>query len=346
MHLKHRFVALSTVVAPFLFGTALSSDSSTITCEAAARRLGQPLDGWKIVKVKKTDTKTKEKVKRKRGNRKEVCVRQVADLECEPGVEKLYYHPETRIANCCHESGSVTWYDEEAKLGFCCAEGHHWTGNISLGEGGCCTLDTEMVDGECLSIDRPEKAMSKKGGCGCSGSTTANQEVNKSTETKEESEKEEEELDLNAPEATFNIHYGSCYVLTLVDGTPIGSNREHTIYTANGLFQDIPFKVCRSTDDCSAAGGVGDVVTSRTPFYLKDTMGRFNDHEGKMGWVGYTERKELKMTFSWDEDDAEEFYATKGITCDDKECLKLYGLPLELVFSQTECWGEEFLGDR
>ncbi|KAF9259958.1 hypothetical protein L218DRAFT_1003192 [Marasmius fiardii PR-910] len=347
MPLNHRFTLL-IVIAALLFKTALcaDTDANSISCEVAARRLGQPVDGWKLVKVKNdSETKKNGKGKGKRGKRKEVCVREVTDLQCEPGVETLYYHPETRLARCCQKGGSVTWYDEEAKLGFCCAEGHHWTGNISTGEGGCCTLDAEMVDGECISITKLEKVKPEKKPCGCSSSSSSVTESASESEEGDDKDKEEtsdEKVhDLNVPETALGIHYGACYELSLVDGAPVGSNRENGVYTPNGLFPGIPFRVCRSTDDCSETEGEEGMVTSRTPFYLKDTVGRYNDPQGRMGWVGITELKELKMVFSWEEDDAEEFYAMKGTTCGEKECLKLDGLPLELVFENAQCWGED-----
>lgn len=85
------------------------------SCECYARKLSQPLDGWKYV----YDTGSPR------------CVREPADLAC---TGEQYYNPvsllmlpddvylrrfqDTRIADCCAESGNLVWKDKEAKLGY------------------------------------------------------------------------------------------------------------------------------------------------------------------------------------------------------------------------------------
>ncbi|KAL0577770.1 hypothetical protein V5O48_004228 [Marasmius crinis-equi] len=316
---NHRFAFLSFILLllPIAYG---QSEDASLSCEAAARRLGQPVDGWRIVKTFEKSPSGKKRVK------SEACVREVTDLECKP-LETLYYHPETREARCCQQDGSVTWYDEEAKLGFCCATGHHWSGDISTGEGGCCPLETVMVEGRC--VDKPPTSS-----CGCH-SKTANIDENE-----DEAITKTSTVAKSMVSTPLGIAYGSCYSLSLADGTPIGANRENSIYSPNGLFNGIPFRVCRSTDDCDSREINEDNVSSTDTFYLKDTMGRFNDPEGKMGWVADTRRGKLHLMFTWDSNEAEEYDAEKGEACGETDCLKLSGVPLELVFVGTDCWDE------
>jgi hypothetical protein len=57
--------------------------------------------------------------------------------------------------------------------------------------------------------------------------------------------------------------------------------RENTLYSKGGFFQDISFKVCKLTDDCSA----GKTVEIGESFYLQDQQGRYNDPKGTKGWI-------------------------------------------------------------
>lgn len=80
----------------------------------------------------------------------------------------------------------------------------------------------------------------------------------------------------------LGLEYGRCYTLSFSDGTQFGAQRdnEHT-YAKGGYFQNIPFKVCRSTTDCSESGR----VPHGGAFSLQDQAGRFDDPTGKLGWI-------------------------------------------------------------
>ncbi|KAJ8073562.1 hypothetical protein PM082_011840 [Marasmius tenuissimus] len=322
--------------ALLLLLNAVYAQEAAISCEAAARRVGQPVDGWKTVKTFERTPSGKKRVK------SETCVRE-----------------ETREAHCCQKDGSVTWQDEEAKLGFvsqmllqskhkdsrftsiissqCCAPGHHWSGDISTGEGGCCPLETVMVDGRC--VEKPPTSS-----CGCHSKVASDPgDDEEAVDTADWQDKVAKKASLASTSADtpLGINYGTCYTLSLADGTPIGSNRENSIYTPDGLFQGIPFRVCRSTDSCDGSGQ----IWSTDPFYLQDRMGRFNDPEGKPGWVAESKRGKLRIKFSWDEEEAQEFYAERGESCGNEDCLKLDEVPLELVLSETDCspWNDDAL---
>ncbi|KAK1229947.1 hypothetical protein PQX77_006976 [Marasmius sp. AFHP31] len=322
MFLSAQLRSLSAVL--LLLDVVYAQSSLAVSCEAAARRVGQPVDGWKAVKTFERTPSGKKRVK------SETCVREVSNLECEP-LEVLYYHPETRQAHCCQKDGSVTWQDEEAKLGF----GHHWSGDISTGEGGCCPLETVMVDGRC--VEKPPTSS-----CGCHSKVASDSDDEDAADTADQDKvAKKASVASTSADTPLGINYGNCYTLSLTDGTPIGSNRENTIYTPDGLFQGIPFRVCHSTDGCNGSGQ----VRSTDPFYLQDRMGRHNDPEGKTGWVAESKRGKLRIKFSWNEEEAQEFYAEKGETCGDEDCLKLDDVPLELVLSETDCspWNDDAL---
>ncbi|THU90592.1 hypothetical protein K435DRAFT_781176 [Dendrothele bispora CBS 962.96] len=211
-----------------------------------------------------------------------------AVAECGP-QQALYYDPEeTRSPRCCQEGGTVTWQDQAAKIGFCCAPGHEWTGDISSGEGGCCPIGMLMIEGMCVDGDSPEaqKAKSKSeggSGCGCHHhpSNDGGEEPLMPATHGHAEISDEEEMDFeNNGIVDMKIRYGQCYrLVTVPSGKEIGSNRENTIYTPGGLFQGIPFRVCRSTRDCSGGNDPeADVVlSSKSLFYLQDQMGRYND---------------------------------------------------------------------
>jgi hypothetical protein len=57
--------------------------------------------------------------------------------------------------------------------------------------------------------------------------------------------------------------------------------RENTLYSKGGFFHDIPFKVCKATDDCAR----GKTVEMGESFYLEDQQGRYNDPKGTTGWI-------------------------------------------------------------
>jgi hypothetical protein len=127
------------------------------------------------------------------------------------------------------------------------------------------------------------------------------------------------------------VQYGHCYVLSFPDGREIGANRENNIYTPGGLFQDRPFRVCKSTNDCS----LGDNVPYKGRFYLEDQIGMHNDQEGRMGWVSAHE-KGSRMRFTLESNGATEYEGV--MKCAEPGCpIRLSGVPQELHFNEVLC---------
>jgi len=293
---------LYVLLAAFVITRKASAESISDSCEACARKLGQPVDGWKIIH-NTGDSPS--------------CIRQPVDLRCNG---EQFYDPETRIAQCCHPSGNLAWVDKEAKLGYCCAAGHEWTGDLPTGEGGCCPFGYRMVDGQCQFSALAPKEEEKSGhSCGCHSASSS------------ESLPLEDET-ANAPTVgvPLSIQYGRCYSLS-VGGTQIGSTRENTIYRIGGLFQEIPFRVCKSTTDCA----VGDTVPYKGSFFLQDQIGRYNDPDGKMGWVAASE-KGPRIKFTLNRHEATEYQG--AMKCMEPGCpIRLSGVPQELHFTKVVC---------
>ncbi|KAJ8583557.1 hypothetical protein M405DRAFT_866921 [Rhizopogon salebrosus TDB-379] len=80
---------------------------------------------------------------------------------------------------------------------------------------------------------------------------------------------------------SLGIKYGHCYILSFGDGKQLSTVRENTLYSKGGFFHDIPFKVCKATDDCAR----GKTVEMGESFYLEDQQGRYNDPKGTTGWI-------------------------------------------------------------
>jgi hypothetical protein len=129
----------------------------------------------------------------------------------------------------------------------------------------------------------------------------------------------------------LSIRYGRCYQLALPNGHQVGSNRENSIYTPDGLFQNIPFRACRSTTDCATGG----IIPYNAKFYLQDQMGAYNDQHGRMGWVaGYS--RGLRMKFTLDMREAVGFEG--AMKCEEQGCpLRLTGVPEDLHFTEVPC---------
>jgi hypothetical protein len=80
---------------------------------------------------------------------------------------------------------------------------------------------------------------------------------------------------------SLGIKYGHCYILSFGDGKQLATVRENTFYSKGGFFHDIPFKVCKATDNCA----LGKTVEMGESFYLEDQQGRYNDPKGTKGWI-------------------------------------------------------------
>lgn len=179
-------------------------------------------------------------------------------------------------------------------------------------------MGKRMVDGQCQDPAAIESKPSMGHTCGCHA------KVASATD-------EEEVIPLSTVPVNLSISYGNCYKLTFPDGKELGSNRENFLYTPGGLFQQIPFRICTSTRDCSIGGN----VTHKGKFYLEDRVGFYNDPEGKTGWIA-SHDKGSRMQFTWDVYQAEQFEG--AMVCAEMDCpLRLSGVPKALRFSPIDC---------
>ena len=200
----------------------------------------------------------------------------------------------------------------------CCAAMHEWTGDLSTGEGGCCPIGFHMMDGRCQSLVPVEDKETTSKSCGC------------------HSKPDSSPIDgggATVPTVATDlaVEYGRCYTLSFPGGKEIGSNRENNIYTPGGLFQDRPFRVCKSTNDCSFGGN----VPHKGRFYLEDQIGMHNDRNSRMGWIT-THEKGSKMKFTLETNEATEY---EGIMeCGEPGCpIRLSAVPQELHFNEVLC---------
>ena len=130
--------------------------------------------------------------------------------------------------------------------------------------------------------------------------------------------------------APLSIQYGHCYILSS-GGKEVGSTRENSLYKLGGLFQHIPFRICRSTDDCELGGN----VQFQERFYLQDQIGSYSDPAGRMGWVAPAQ-KALKMRFTLNNYEAMGYQG--AMTCESPGCLiSLSGVPQVLHFNEVVC---------
>ncbi|KAG1757114.1 hypothetical protein EDB19DRAFT_12715 [Suillus lakei] len=120
----------------------------------------------------------------------------------------------------------------------------------------------------------------------------------------------------------LGIKYGHCYVLSFSDGQQLGTVRENTMYVKGGFFDDIPFKVCKSTNDCSP----GKEVEVDEFFYLQDQHGLYTDLKSTKGWIDNAHNGD-HLGFTHDASKAGKFMGTP--TCAGGECgIQLRGGPV------------------
>jgi hypothetical protein len=176
-----------------------------------------------------------------------------------------------------------------------------------------------MVDGQCQAPQASvEKEKESGKGCGCHSKS-------------ESSPLADATAALPTVPVDLAVQYGHCYLLSFPDGREIGANRENNVYTAGGLFQDRPFRVCKSTNDCSSGG----YIPYRGIFYLEDQIGMHNDHEGRMGWVA-THEKGARMKFTLNHGEAAQYEG--AMKCAEPGCpMRLSGVPQELHFNEVLC---------
>ncbi|KAG2156684.1 uncharacterized protein EDB93DRAFT_1101536 [Suillus bovinus] len=119
----------------------------------------------------------------------------------------------------------------------------------------------------------------------------------------------------------LGIKYGRCYILSFSDGQQLGTVRENTMYVKGGFFDDIPFKVCKSTNDCSR----GKEVEMDEFFYLQDQHGLYGDLKSTKGWIDNAHNGD-HLSFTFDVNKAGKFTGTP--TCAGSECgIQLRGGP-------------------
>ncbi|KAH7915321.1 hypothetical protein BJ138DRAFT_150251 [Hygrophoropsis aurantiaca] len=206
-------------------------------CVDKARLDGLPIDGWRIV-VNADGAKT--------------CRREVVNEFC---LGEEYRDAITGEGGCCASPQVLTWIHKGSSLGFCCPEGHHWSGNMATAVGGCCPNGAEMVNGRCVR-DCGESS------CATSSYSCANNPA-------------------CGRGSDLGIKFGHCYALSFPESVQFGAQREAVDYIKSVYLTDVPFKVCRATTDCSLGGH----ITTRDGFYLQDQFSRREDRLASKGWI-------------------------------------------------------------
>ncbi|KAF4579685.1 hypothetical protein EYR36_001504 [Pleurotus pulmonarius] len=191
-----------------------------------------------------------------------------------------------KTVNCCIAPWSVTWFDQNAQIGECCSPGQSWSGNQTTLVGGCCdkgqgwSQDKASGLGGCCApsmVFVGDKA-TKTGGCCTAGMIWLN---GKCAPPPPRPTCKDLADPVCGDDDDLGIQYGHCYILKFTDGTQLGADHAAPTYSKDGFFKDIPFKVCRSVNDCS----LGEAVPSDGTFVLQDQMGRPEDPTGAVGWV-------------------------------------------------------------
>ncbi|KAH7926956.1 hypothetical protein BV22DRAFT_1032294 [Leucogyrophana mollusca] len=208
-----------------------------MSCVDKARQDGLPTDGWKVV-VGVDGIKT--------------CRRETVNEFC---LGEEYFDAITKRSGCCASPQVLTWINKASLLGFCCQEGHHWSGNMATAVGGCCPHGTDMVNGRCTR--GCDESACATGSYACPDTPACNRGND------------------------LGIKYGHCYVLSFSDSVHFGGQRETIDYFKSGYLTDVPFKICRATSNCSPGGH----VTTRDGFYLQDQYTPRDDRLPSKGWV-------------------------------------------------------------
>ncbi|KAJ8468938.1 hypothetical protein ONZ45_g17059 [Pleurotus djamor] len=182
-----------------------------------------------------------------------------------------FIRPGATTASCCVAPAKVTWFNEAKQIGECCSSGQSWSEDKSSGLGACCASGLHF---------KGDKA-SNTGGCCAPGLTWLNGACAAKPPARPTCKALAEPV--CASDHDLGIKYGHCYILKFTDGTQLGADHDVNSYSKNGFFRDIPFKVCKSTTDCS----VGDAVPTDGSWYLQDQVGRPRDAAGTLGWIDH-----------------------------------------------------------
>ncbi|KAJ8502523.1 hypothetical protein ONZ45_g11676 [Pleurotus djamor] len=197
-----------------------------------------------------------------------------------------FFQPNETVESCCPPPFGITWFDETKRIGECCPAGQKWSGDQATVVGGCCSTgqswsqDKASGLGGCCAPGfsfKGDKA-SKTGDCCAAGLVWLN---GKCAQPPPRPTCKDLADPVCASDTDLGIKYGHCYVLKFSDGTQLGGDHDSPTYSKNGFFRDIPFKVCKTTTDCS----LGDAVPTDGSWFLQDQMGRPQDTAGTVGWV-------------------------------------------------------------
>ncbi|KAJ8487861.1 hypothetical protein ONZ45_g14171 [Pleurotus djamor] len=182
-----------------------------------------------------------------------------------------FFQPNETVESCCPPPLGITWFDEAKRIGEwedaatprrpglrtkfpvsggCCAPGFSFKGDKASKKGDCCAAGLIWLNGKCAPPP-PRPTCKDLADPVCASDTD------------------------------LGIKYGHCYVLKFSDGTQLGGDHAAPTYSKNGFFRDIPFKVCKTTTDCS----LGDAVPTDGSWFLQDQMGRPQDAAGTVGWI-------------------------------------------------------------
>ncbi|KAL0058393.1 hypothetical protein AAF712_014932 [Marasmius tenuissimus] len=174
----------------------------------------------------------------------EFC-RRITDV-CPIG-EKPYFDKASNAHLCCKADSQVVIYDEKTNEGVCCGPNQAYAGTPPNGK--CCPKGQIFRDGNCVPAPPPS-------GCqGCPAQPPGACQLKAAC----------------GDIVNNGLEFGKCYQILLPNGRQLGRGTSPSTidtYTQDGYIQNIPYKVCKTTDDC----GTG-VVKASDNFFMQDLIG-------------------------------------------------------------------------
>ncbi|KAF9495164.1 hypothetical protein BDN71DRAFT_1431116 [Pleurotus eryngii] len=146
-----------------------------------------------------------------------------------------------KTVNCCIAPWSVTWFDQNAQIGECCAPGQSWSGNRTTLVGGCCdrgqdwSQDKSSGLGGCCAptmVFVGDKT-TKTGGCCTAGMIWLN---GKCALAPPRPTCKDLADPVCGDEDDLGIQYSHCYILKFADGTHLGADHAAPTYSKDGFF--------------------------------------------------------------------------------------------------------------
>ncbi|KAL0577771.1 hypothetical protein V5O48_004229 [Marasmius crinis-equi] len=177
-------------------------------------------------------------------------------IVCLGGDERQYTDIPSGAHLCCLPGNPLVIYDKDTRQGVCCGAEQVYAGTPPNGK--CCPKGQILKDGECVPAPPPSTCQ----GCPAQPPGAC-------------------QLKTACGDSTNNgLQFGKCYQLHLPNGKQLGRGVGAAVdqYTQDGFIQNIPYKVCKTTDDC----GTG-AVKATDNFFVQDLIGP-SDGSKAAGW--------------------------------------------------------------